>query len=70
MYQLNMREEKQSKNKKNEKTMEILNNEAENENTLFSPAILRRVSNEDLIRVFVEGRKELKFRQENSWNNL
>ena len=50
--------------------MEILNNEAENENTLFSPAILRRVSNEDLIRVFVEGRKELKVKQENSWNNL
>ena len=52
------------------KNMEILNNEAENENTLFSPAILRRVSNEDLIRVYLEGRKELKYGQENSWNTL
>jgi hypothetical protein len=37
--------------------MDILNNEAEGENTLFSLAELRRVSNEDLIRNFLERRK-------------
>jgi len=36
--------------------METLNNEAENESTLFSVAALRRVSDEDLLRVFIEGR--------------
>ena len=53
-----------------EEFIDKLNNEVENENTLFSPAILRKVSNEDLIRDFLERRKERKLEQENSWNNI
>lgn len=47
---------------------EILNDEAENENTLFSLAILRRIPNEDLIRSFIERKKELKLEQEENWH--
>jgi hypothetical protein len=46
--------------------MDMLNNEAEGENTLFSLAVLRSVSNQDLIRAFLEARAESRLEQQNS----